>query len=62
MKQHEGGEDCIVRASQFVLLAKYYQNEPGGHVACMGEEKNNAYRVFVGKRVGKRPLGITRGR
>jgi len=27
-----------------------------GHVAYMGE-KRNAYRVLVGKREGKRPLG-----
>jgi hypothetical protein len=27
-----------------------------GHVACMGERRS-AYRVLVGKSVGKRPLG-----
>jgi len=27
-----------------------------GHVACV-EEKRNAYRIFTGKPVGKRPLG-----
>jgi hypothetical protein len=32
-----------------------------GHVACMGE-KRNAYRVFVGKSKGKRPLEIPRRR
>jgi hypothetical protein len=30
-----------------------------GHVARMGE-KRNAYRIFVGKPEGKRPLGRTR--
>jgi hypothetical protein len=32
-----------------------------GHVARMGE-KRNAYRIFVGKPEGKRPLGRTRRR
>jgi hypothetical protein len=32
-----------------------------GHVARMGE-KRNAYRLFVGKREGKRPLGRPRRR
>jgi hypothetical protein len=32
-----------------------------GHVARMGE-KRNAYRLFVGKREGKRPLGTPRQR
>jgi hypothetical protein len=27
-----------------------------GHVACMGRERN-AYRVLVGNRKGRRPLG-----
>ena len=32
-----------------------------GHVACMGEQRG-AYRVLVGKREGKRPLGRPRRR
>jgi hypothetical protein len=32
-----------------------------GHVACMGEERD-AYRIFVGKPEGKRPLGTPRHR
>jgi hypothetical protein len=32
-----------------------------GHVARMGE-KRNAYRIFVGKLKGKRPMGRPRGR
>jgi hypothetical protein len=32
-----------------------------GHVARMGE-KTNAYRIFVGKPEGKRPLGRPRRR
>jgi hypothetical protein len=32
-----------------------------GHVARMGE-KRNAYRIWVGKPEGKRPLGIHRRR
>ena len=32
-----------------------------GHVACMGE-KRGIYRVLVGKREGKIPLGRTRSR
>jgi hypothetical protein len=30
-----------------------------GHVARMGEKRNNAYRLLVGKPGGKRPLGRT---
>jgi hypothetical protein len=33
-----------------------------GHVAPMGEEKKNAYRLLVGKPEGKRPLGRPRRR
>jgi hypothetical protein len=32
-----------------------------GHVACMGV-KSGLYRVLVGKREGKRPLGRSRNR
>jgi hypothetical protein len=32
-----------------------------GHVACMGEERK-VYKVFMGKPVGKRPLGRQRRR
>jgi hypothetical protein len=32
-----------------------------GHVACMGD-KNNAYRILVGKPERKRPVGRTRHR
>jgi hypothetical protein len=31
-----------------------------GHVARMGEEKKNAYRILMGKTEGKRPLGRPR--
>jgi hypothetical protein len=38
------------------------ENEMGaGHTACM-KEKSNAYRDFVGKPKGKRPLGRPRHR
>jgi hypothetical protein len=33
-----------------------------GHVARIGEEKKNAYRILVGKPEGKRPLGGPRRR
>jgi hypothetical protein len=33
----------------------------GGHAACMGEMKN-AYKIFVGKLEGKKPLGRPRRR
>jgi hypothetical protein len=32
-----------------------------GHVACMGEIRN-AYKILVGKPIGRRPLRIPRGR
>jgi hypothetical protein len=28
-----------------------------GHVACMGGEMRNTYRIFIGKNEGKRSLG-----
>jgi hypothetical protein len=32
------------------------EDETGRHLACMGETRN-AYKIFVGKLEGKRPLG-----
>jgi hypothetical protein len=37
------------------------EDEMGGHVAGMGEKRND-YRLLVGKREGKRPLGRPRRR
>jgi hypothetical protein len=51
----------------FIFLPKHYktgkiqENEVGGHVARMGEERN-MYRVLMGKPEGKRPLGRPRRR
>jgi hypothetical protein len=38
--------------------------ECAGHVACLGKKKKkkNAYKVFMGKPEGKRPLGRPRCR
>jgi hypothetical protein len=42
-----------------IRMVKSRRMRQEGHVACMGE-KENAYRVLVGKPEGKRPLGRTR--
>jgi hypothetical protein len=42
-------------------MIKSRRNRWAGHVARMGE-KRNAYRILVGKREGKRPLGKPRRR
>ena len=50
-----------------VLLTKCYsgdqieKNEMGGKVACMGDRRG-VFRVLVGKREGKSPLGRPRRR
>ena len=44
-----------------VRVVKSRRMRLGGHVACMGERRG-VYRVLVGKRVGKRPLGRPRRR
>jgi hypothetical protein len=44
-----------------IIMIKSRRMKWAGHVARM-REKRNAYRILVGKPVGKRPLGIPRGR
>jgi hypothetical protein len=49
------------RESARVTLYNWRRMRLAGHVARMGE-KRNAYRIFVGKPEGKRPLGRPRRR
>jgi hypothetical protein len=44
-----------------IRIIKYRRVRWAGHVARMGD-KENVYRLLVGKREGKRPLGKRRGR
>jgi hypothetical protein len=46
---------------QYFLADKIKENDVGGYVARMGEDRK-VYRVLVGKPEGKRPLGRQRRR
>jgi hypothetical protein len=49
----------LYSSSSIIRIIKSRRMKWAGHVARMGE-KRNAYRLFVGKPEGKRPLGIPR--
>jgi hypothetical protein len=59
----ELSELVLIQSRVFLLIRiiKSRKMRWAGHVARMGE-KRNAYRLLVGKRVGKRPLGRPRRR
>jgi hypothetical protein len=46
-------------STDIIRMVKLMRVKWGGSVACMGE-KQNAYRVLVGKLEGKRPQGRLR--
>jgi hypothetical protein len=48
-------------SSNIIRMIKWRRMRWAGYVARMGE-KRNAYRILVGKREGKRPLGRPRRR
>ena len=62
-KEQDTGENSIMRSftafpAQYLGGVKSRSMRLAGHMACMWEKRNNAYRVLVGKPEGKRPLGI----
>jgi hypothetical protein len=58
-KLHNEGLHNLVSSSNIIRLIKSWSMRWAGHAARMGE-KRNAYRILVGKREGKRPLGRPR--
>jgi hypothetical protein len=62
MKWYEAGENCIMElhnlypSPNIIRMIKSRRMRWEGH-ATRVEEKTNAYRIFVGKAEGKRPLG-----
>jgi hypothetical protein len=51
----------LLSSPSIIRILKSRRMRRAGHVARM-EEKRNAYRLFVGKSEGKRPLGRPRRR
>jgi hypothetical protein len=51
----------LFSSPSIIRMAKSRRMKWAGHVTWMGE-KRNAYRLFVGKPEGKRPLGRPRHR
>jgi len=47
----------LYSSPNIVRVIKSRRMRWGGHVVRIGEERGGAYRVLVGKPVGKRPLG-----
>jgi hypothetical protein len=52
----------LYSSSSIIRIMKARMMRWAGHVARMGEEKKNAYRLLVGKPEGRRPLGRQRCR
>jgi hypothetical protein len=55
-KLHSGELHNLYSSPDIIRQIKSRRMGWAGHVACMGEGRN-VYRVLVGKREGKRPLG-----
>jgi len=51
----------LYSSPNIMRVIKWRRMRWAGHVACMGEERG-VYRVLVGKREGRRPLGRPRHR
>jgi hypothetical protein len=49
----------LYSSPRIIIIMKLRRTRSAGHVARMGK-KRNAYRLFVGKPEGKRPLGKRR--
>jgi len=60
-KLHNEELKDLYRSPNIVRVIKSRRMRWMGHVACM-EERRGAYRVWVGKSEGTRPLGRTRHR
>jgi hypothetical protein len=61
MKQQEAGETCIMRSFIIFRIVRSRRMRWAGHILLMGKMRN-AYKIFVGKPNGKRPLGGRRRR
>jgi hypothetical protein len=60
-KQHNEELHNLYSSPRIIRIIKSMRIRLAGHVARMGE-KRNAYRILVGNREGKRPLGRPRRR
>jgi hypothetical protein len=60
-KLHNEELHSLYSSPSIIRIIKSRKMRWAGYVARMGE-KRNAYRIFVGKPEGKRPLGRTRRR
>jgi hypothetical protein len=60
-KLHNEGLHNLYSSPNIITMIKSRRMRWAGHVTLMGE-KMNAYRIFVGKPEGKRPLGRPRRR
>jgi hypothetical protein len=60
-KLYSGKFHNLYSSPEIIRQIKSRRMRWAGHVACMGEG-SNVYRVLVGKREGKRPLGRPRCR
>jgi hypothetical protein len=61
LKLHNEELHDLYSSPSIIRIIKSRRMRCAGHVARMGE-KRNAYRLFVGKPEGKRPLGRPRRR
>jgi hypothetical protein len=61
MKLHNEELHVLYFSPNIIRQTKSRRMRWMGHVACMGEERN-LYRVLMGKREGKKPLGRPRRR
>jgi hypothetical protein len=60
-KLHNEELNNLYSSPNIIRMIKSRRMRLGGHVARV-EEKRNAYRILVGKPVGKKPLGRPRRR
>jgi hypothetical protein len=60
-KLHNEELHKLYSSPSIIKMIKSRRTKWVGNVACMGEKKN-AYRIFVGKPEGRRPLGRPRHR
>jgi hypothetical protein len=58
-KLHNEELHNLYSSSSIIRIIKSRRMRYAGHVARMGEKKNE-YRILVGKQEGKRPLGKTK--
>jgi hypothetical protein len=53
-KQHNKELQNLYSSPSIIKMMKTRRMRWAGHVACMREEKKNAYGIFVGKPVGQK--------